>query len=412
MKNFINPELKKSALVLIGIEILLLVFINIGLSFSFNNVKNNYIESKSALIGVIANSHPELSEELLKLTFKNPTKEELDLGKSILKEYGYSENLEIDFVEGLNKSFYKTRKLVSILVIIFSLSLLILNYIEWRKIFDKIRNLTKVSNSILEENYQVEIYEHVEGDFAKLAHKSKEMRKTIKTQIGDLNKEKEFLVNLLSDISHQLNTPLASLVVFNDILSKKNITEENREKFLVNSRTQLNRMEWLIKSLLKLAKVDARAITFNIKENNLNSTIEESLNILENMAIRNMVKLEFIPLNIDIKARYDNEWISEALINIIKNAIEHSSGGQVLIEIEDNPITTKIIIRDNGVGISEKDFPNIFKRFYKGGKKDSVGIGLALSKSIIEAHGGFIDVNSQMNEGTEFCIVLVKGLNG
>ena len=412
MKTFINPELKKSALVLIGIEILLLAFINIGLSFSFNNVKNNYIESKSALIGVIANSHTELSEELLKLSFKNPTKEELDLGKSILKEYGYSENLEIDFVEGLNKSFYKTRKLVSILVIIFSLSLLILNYIEWRKIFDKIRNLTKVSNSILEENYQVEIYEHVEGDFAKLAHKSKEMRKTIKTQIGDLNKEKQFLVNLLSDISHQLNTPLASLVVFNDILSKKNITEENREKFLINSRTQLNRMEWLIKSLLKLAKVDARAITFNIKENNLNSTIEESLNILENMAIRNMVKLEFIPLNIDIKARYDNEWISEALINIIKNAIEHSSGGTVLIEIEDNPITTKIIIRDNGVGISEKDLTNIFKRFYKGGKKDSVGIGLALSKSIIEAHGGFIDVNSQMNEGTEFCIVLVKGLNG
>ncbi len=100
------------------------------------------------------------------------------------------------------------------------------------------------------------------------------------------------------------------------------------------------------------------------------------------------------------------------MINIIKNAIEHSSGGQVLIEIEDNPITTKIIIRDNGVGISEKDLPNIFKRFYKGGKKDSVGIGLALSKSIIVAHGGFIDVDSQVGEGTEFCIVLVKGLNG
>ncbi|HAK43309.1 MAG TPA: hypothetical protein DCM59_12180 [Clostridium sp.] len=107
---------------------------------------------------------------------------------------------------------------------------------------------------------------------------------------------------------------------------------------------------------------------------------------------------------------YDEQWLGEALINIVKNGIEHSEGGEIYIHLEENPINTKIIIRDNGEGMHEKDLPNIFKRFYKGGKSDSVGIGLSLSKSIIEAQGGYVEVRSNVGVGTEFKVVLMRNI--
>lgn len=256
------------------------------------------------------------------------------------------------------------------------------------------------------------IYEEKEGDFTKLSFGFNNMRSIIQSQMVDLKKEKEFLVNLLSDISHQLKTPLAALIVYNDILSKPEITDENRNKFLENSKNQLSRMEWLIKSMLKLAKVDARAIEFSIKENSLNQTIEEVLEMLKVMAQTNNVQLCFNEelAQTQIYAEYDEQWLEEALINIVKNCIEHSAGGKVAVSIEETPINTKVIIKDNGEGIDEKALPNIFKRFYKGGKSDSIGIGLSLSKSIVEAQQGYIEVKSKVNEGTEFKVILMKNI--
>ena len=287
--------------------------------------------------------------------------------------------------------------------------------------------MTRASKEILEENYDVNLYEEKEGDFAKLSYGFKNMRQVLQSQMIDLKKEKEFLVNILSDISHQLKTPLSALIIYNDILSNKEISEENREKFLNNSKTQLSRMDWLIKSMLKLAKVDARAIEFNMKENRLVNTIYEVIDNVAVMAAENKVNIIFennmyeealISNKGEVNKKnknkfmfnYDEKWLGEALINIVKNGIEHSDNGEIYIELEENPINTKIIIRDKGVGISEKDLPNIFKRFYKGGKSESVGIGLSLSKSIIEAQGGYIEVRSKVDIGTEFKIILMRSI--
>lgn len=406
MRNFINPELKRSTFILLLIEISLVIIFNIIITINYNIIKNQYIGSKAALIGTIAKEHPELTSKIVEASFKVPSDEELNIGKKILSDYGYNNSLQVEFVQGMKESLDNSRNEMSLILVGFGVFILVLNYLQYIGIFRKIRNLTLASESIIEENYRLDIYENKEGDFSKLASKFKDMRSIIQSQMYDLKKEKQFLVNILSDISHQLKTPLSSLIVFNDILSKKNISEENKEKFLLNSRNQLNRMEWLIKSLLKLAKVDARAIEFNMKENNLNITIEESLSIIENMAKENNVQLEFTQNEHQVRLKYDNEWVSEAIINIVKNAIEHSPGGEVNINLLENPVTTKIIISDNGEGISEEDLPNIFKRFYKGSKSDSVGIGLSLSKAIIDAHGGYIEVSSNIRRGTVFTIVL------
>ncbi len=429
MKELINPELKKSSIVLLFIVIIFIFIVNMWITFYFNNIKSQYIDGRAALLSTMVEKFPNLEADLVEAAFKVPTKEEIKLGEKIIDNYGYKDNINIMYIDGINEAFKSSKFIFIIIGSTFGGLLILLNYIQYRGIYSRVRNLTRASKEILEENYDVNLYEEKEGDFAKLSYGFKNMRQVLQSQMVDLKKEKEFLVNILSDISHQLKTPLSALIIYNDILSNKKISEENREKFLQNSKTQLNRMDWLIKSILKLAKVDARAIEFNMKENSLVNTIYEVIDNVAMMAAENKVNIVFesnmyeetVINNIEeinkknknknkFMFNYDDKWLGEALINIVKNGVEHSYNGEIHIELEENPTNTKIVIRDNGVGISEKDLPNIFKRFYKGGKSESVGIGLSLSKSIIEAQGGYIEVKSKVDIGTEFKIVLMKSI--
>lgn len=429
MKELINPELKKSSIVLLFIVIIFIFIVNMWITFYFNNIKSQYIDGRAALLSTMVEKFPNLEADLVEAAFKVPTKEEIKLGEKIIDNYGYKDNINIMYIDGINEAFKSSKFIFIIIGSTFGGLLILLNYIQYRGIYSRVRNLTRASKEILEENYDVNLYEEKEGDFAKLSYGFKNMRQVLQSQMVDLKKEKEFLVNILSDISHQLKTPLSALIIYNDILSNKKISEENREKFLQNSKTQLNRMDWLIKSILKLAKVDARAIEFNMKENSLVNTIYEVIDNVAMMAAENKVNIVFksnmyeesVISNIEeinkknknknkFMFNYDDKWLGEALINIVKNGVEHSYNGEIHIELEENPINTKIVIRDVGVGISEKDLPNIFKRFYKGGKSESVGIGLSLSKSIIEAQGGYIEVKSKVDIGTEFKIVLMKSI--
>lgn len=425
MKELINPELKKSSIVLLFIVIIFIFIVNMWIAFYFNNIKSQYIGGKAAMLSTMVEKFPNLEADLVEAAFKVPTKEEIKLGEKIIDNYGYKDNINIMYIDGINEAFKNSKFIFIIIGSTFGGLLILLNYIQYRGIYSRVRNLTRASKEILEENYDVNLYEEKEGDFAKLSYGFKNMRQVLQSQMVDLKKEKEFLVNILSDISHQLKTPLSALIIYNDILSNKKISEENREKFLQNSKTQLNRMDWLIKSILKLAKVDARAIEFNMKENSLVNTIYEVIDNVAMMAAENKVNIVFesnmyeetlinnkeeINKKNKFMFNYDDKWLGEALINIVKNGVEHSYNGEIHIELEENPINTKIVIRDNGVGISEKDLPNIFKRFYKGGKSESVGIGLSLSKSIIEAQGGYIEVKSKVDIGTEFKIVLMKSI--
>ncbi|WP_346886901.1 HAMP domain-containing sensor histidine kinase [Clostridium sp. UBA1056] len=430
MRNFINPELKKSSMVLMVAIIIFIAIVNIGITFSFNSIKNQYIDGRAAMVATVMEKYPGMEVDLIEAAFKVPAKEEIETGERILKKYGYNDNLNIIYLNGINEAFKSSRFILILIGITFGALLMFLNYLQYSGIYSRVRNLTKASKEILEENYDVNIYEEKEGDFAKLSYGFKNMRQVLQSQMIDLKKEKEFLVNILSDISHQLKTPLSALIVYNDILSKKGISEDNRKKFLDSSKVQLNRMDWLIKSMLKLAKVDAKAINFNIKQNSLINTIYEVMDNLAVMAAESKVNISFKnsiyeedftsnksladktnkKVNKKFMFNYDEQWLGEALINIVKNGIEHSEGGEIYIHLEENPINTKIIIRDSGEGINEKDLPNIFKRFYKGGKSDSVGIGLSLSKSIIEAQGGYVEVRSNVGVGTEFKVVLMRNI--
>ena len=191
----------------------------------------------------------------------------------------------------------------------------------------------------------------------------------------------------------------------------KELSKEQRQTFLLNNQSQLHRMNWLIQSILKLAKLDANAIEL-VKENqSLNETVQDAVDALESKAFEGNVKI-VLKEKEEIIFEHDRLWLEEALINIIKNGIEHTQkGGEILIELTESLVYQRVTIEDSGEGIREADLPNIFKRFYKAKtskNKDSVGIGLALAKSIVESHNGMIEAKSEVGVGTKFTITFLK----
>ena len=212
----------------------------------------------------------------------------------------------------------------------------------------------------------------------------------------------------MADISHQLKTPLTSLMVMNDLLQEEE-NEEKRREFIKTQSSQLDRMNWLIQTLLKLSKLDAGTIELKKEDVAAEELIEEAVKPFAiQFDIRNMkLKTDITKAMI----RCDKNWTVEALQNIIKNCMEHMDEGGVLsVATNDTNIYSEIVIRDTGCGIAKEDLSHVFERFYKGKNagKDSVGIGLALSKSIVEGQQGEILVNSEEGIGTKFVIKLYK----
>lgn len=410
-RYFINPELKKSTMAILFLNILFLVAVLSVVQINNNNLKANYIKSLAAVTNKISEEDPRMLKDIIPITTKEVSEQDAKRGMVILKQYGLTPQLQNQLFPYVNKTIvYNTYFIIGIFVIMAAV-FFILNYVQYVYFYNNIRKITLAAKKVVDGEYDIWINEDKEGDFAKLFTSFNSMRTIIRNNIEELNKEKHFLVDLLSDISHQLKTPLSSMFVYNDILLTKELTEEKSQFFLKNNKKQLHRMNWLIKSILKLARLDSKSIEFAKEPGDLNETIRNSIDTLREEAEGVMVKVKF-KKNEEVIFNHDRLWLEEAFINIIKNAIEHSNvNGIINIELTENPLYRRIEIEDNGEGISEEDLPNIFKRFYKAKNSkssDSIGIGLALAKSIIEAHDGLIEVKSNVNIGTKFIITFLK----
>jgi len=408
---FTNQQLKRSSIILLGMIIVFFTGIFFILDFHYDQLKEDYIGILGSVALKITEEDPELGRKVIPLLTKGISQEEAMEGVEFLREYGLDKELQNSLFPYINKTFSTTSQIFLVTCLAMGLFLFIFHYDQQVFFYKKVRRITQGAKNIVEGKYDTFIEEDQEGDFSKLSIAFNSMGKIIHNQLEELKKEKGFLVNLLSDISHQLKTPLSSMIVYNDIMLSKDLPREQQLPFLESNQKQLERMEWLIKSLLKLARLDAQAIKFGKKNQSITKTIEESIKAIQNKAQENKVILEFNQRK-EIFLEHDRPWLKEALINIIGNSIEHSPWGEkVNIKLIENPIYKRITIEDRGEGIGEEDLPNIFKRFYRAKtfqKRDSVGIGLALAKAIIEGHGGFIEAQSQLGEGTKFMITFLK----
>lgn len=402
-----NKEVRE--LILIEIIVLIIGIVSILLlnKYSYETYKEAIIENNLYIIDSIISKHPELENEVIDGIINHNISESESY--EILNKYGLDRLDTVDYLNNnsyINKTIRKYNIIYISILIIFVFSILII-YIN--KIYNKIRKLSIYTNDILNNKYSMDIREYSEGDISNLKNDLYKMTIKLKEQNELSLKDKIYLQDTLSDISHQLKTPLTSMYVINELLYDDKLDKSLKKELLNKSKKGLERIEWLITSLLKMSRLDSgseKLILERVKLINIiNKTIEP---------IRIPLELKNINLNVscsnDIKVNVDVNWTTEALINILKNAMEHTlENGNINIVCSDNPLYTMISISDDGCGISKKDLPHIFERFYKGmSNKESIGIGLNMSKKIIENENGNISVKSKENEGTTFIIKLFK----
>lgn len=302
---------------------------------------------------------------------------------------------------------YPTKSILIILI-----SFITTNILTWYHLYKqskKIKDLSIYMNNILNNNYSLDIRDYEEGDLSNLKNDIYKMTVKLKEQSDLSLKDKKYLEEVLSDISHQLKTPLTSMYVINDVLlTSKKIEEEKKKEFLIKNRKELERIEWLVTTLLKMSRLDSGSETLKIKEVELGTLMKK---VLEPLEIPIELKGQTLKLEYDskMKLNIDIHWTTEALINILKNAHEHTEeNGTITIIAKDTPIYTEIELKDNGSGIRKEDLPHIFERFYKGKEnKESIGIGLHMAKKIINLEKGEIKAFSN-KEGTTFNIKFYK----
>lgn len=381
-----------------------IVFCVISAVFTFiglENIRKTSNDTINQLVNILLEKYPDVSEKEVAEILNNKT--EYTDNSEFLNKYGiYPEK---DWVSYNNQGSYKYMILSVSVCIAFGLAfaVLFLGYLKIQK--KQTMDIAKRIERINLGDYSLQIDENSEDELSLLDNQIYRTTVKFREQAENSRKDKENLQKSLSDISHQLKTPLTSIIVMvENILDDDDMPLEIRREFLNDIKHNTNTISFLVQSLLKLSKLDAEAVKFRYEQVEVKSIVDECIKNTAVMAEILGVRLE-TDCN-DIILNCDRKWLCEAITNIIKNCIEHSHNGNIKITAEQNKLYTKISIKDNGSGITKEDLPHIFERFYKGknSSDDSVGIGLSLAKTIIEKQGGYISVSSELNQGSEFVI--------
>lgn len=395
-----NKTIKKYILSLI----ILLIF-NVSLIFILNRYEykmytKNYNDKINSIISNIKNKYPNIEESDI-IEIINNEKDSED----ILSKYG------IDSITKNDKVNNKIRIISLMIIITFDSLIILIFYLYDKNKSKKIKEITKMISKINNRQFDIDINDFNEGELSILKNEISKTTTMLRQVADNSVKDKLNLKDSLGDISHQLKTPLTSITIMIDnILDNPNMDEKTRKKFLINIKREILNINFLVMSLLKLSKFDANVVKFNKESVYLKDIIIESI---KNVSMIKELKNITIKVSGDdnIKLLCDFKWQVESITNILKNSIEHTSEyGTVEVNYSENKLYTRILIKDNGKGINSDDLPHIFDRFYKGknGSDDSFGIGLSLSKTIIEKEGGSITVKSTPNIGTIFTIKYLK----
>lgn len=407
-----NEEVKSITIKFLIIQVVVLLGWYALLNMGISTLNKKYISSNKVICARILKNHPEEKEQIIKIFTQGPSSSEIKESQNILNDYGYTYELD-GYKNPIINEFKNKVLFIGILFLCLVILAFYLNTFNALKgMFKKVKEVYKASEALVEGDFNVNFAENGEGDFYILGHEFNMMAKRLKESLFNLKNDKTQLKNIISDISHQLKTPLAALVMYNDImLGEAEMDWQDRRNFLEKSLEQLNRMQWLVINLLKMARLEAGAVEFNIESESLLGTVQ---NALKPLIYKIEEKKQKLVLNVDkaIEFKHDAQWTGEAISNIVKNSIEHTDeGGTIEITSEETLLSIQISIRDNGEGISGQNINKIFQRFYKGENStnpESIGIGLALSKKIIESQGGSIVVSSEIGVGTEFNITFLK----
>lgn len=386
--------------------VLLFIIIFVVVIKMQNKVYSKIVNEKiNDIINNVMEKYPEVKEEDILKIINNRD----DSSENILEKYGYDDELSYikELRENINKNLINTAVLIGIFGIA-SLSIFMRYVLIQEKELKEINEYIKEVNN---KNYSLKIEDNKDGELSRLRNELYKTTVILREAAENSEEEKEKLSIAIADISHQLKTPLTSIrIMLDNISDNPDMPQEIREDFIQDISKQVEHMSSLVISLLKTAKFDAGTIKMENEEIDAKKLIDSVIN---NLAILIEIKEIEVITKIDEKAIFiaDYKWQQEALTNILKNAIEHSQPkSNIYIIVENTSIFLKIKIKDEGQGIEQKDLKHIFERFYKAKNcnEDSIGIGLSLTKTIIEQNNGYIKATSEVGKGTLFEIKYIK----
>lgn len=400
---------KKVTIPIIVLSIIMIVISSMILKNKEQEYQKIVNESIAEIVGKIKEEYPNVKEEEI-IKILNKSNEGKSEGEKVLQKYGIDikENPAIEAMENQEQEIMIIN-VVSIGVSVILLLIIVNIYYHSRN--KKIQEIIKYIEAINNKNYDLKIAENIEEDLSNFRNELYKIAVMLKEQASQSINDKKALQTSLEDISHQLKTPLTSIsIMLDNIRENPNMDEHTRQEFIYEISRQINWINWLVISLLKLSKLDSNTAVFVQKEIKVEDLIN---NVVKNLAIPIDIKQQNVIVNgsSDVMFVGDYNWQLEALTNIVKNCIEHTvENKNIYINWEENNFYTKIAIKDEGVGIDKKDVKHIFERFYKGknSSENSVGIGLALAKSIIEKDNGYIICASELGRGTTFEIKYMK----
>ncbi|WP_241422343.1 sensor histidine kinase [Candidatus Contubernalis alkaliaceticus] len=408
MKLTKNPEvagLLKTLIICFAIFTTLTLVAGI---ISIGYIKTNITRHYAAVVGTVTENYPQAEQDVIRLIISDDP-EAVSMGQAVLTRYGINSPDILLNTKSIQNIFVLNTALYLFLALLTGGTVTLVMGRFLKKQYGQIHEITRYAGQTAEGNYCLDIRDNNEGDISILKNEIYKITTMLKKQAEHQKKDKIALADSLADISHQLKTPMTSLLMLNDLLYNVQ-SPEVKNKFLDRMKSQLERIQWLVTSLLTLSKLDAGTITMKKEKVYMKTLVNK---VLETMEIPLDIKMQQVLITGEENTSFtgDYKWTCEAVINILKNCIEHTpEKGSINISFTENPIFTMITISDSGPGIDKEDIPYIFNRFYKGKNagEDSVGIGLAMASAIVEKQGGDITVKSDREKGSEFTVKFYK----
>ena len=389
----------------------LIVFICLFVMFLILNIyeyktyTKNFNNKISAIITLVKDKYPEITDkEIIEIINSNKQSD-----VSFFLKYGIDIDNKAVLLE--NDKSYHTFLIINMSFLIITIASLCILYFRYNyKRKNDIKDIIKCIEQINRRNYELEIDTISEDELSILKNEIYKTAVMLKEAALNSNKDKLNLKKSLEDISHQLKTPLTSiLVLLDNLIDEPDMDSSIRNDFIIDIKRNVININFLVQVLLKLSKFDANTVHFIKKENDLEMIVKEAVKNVSTLCDLRNINIKLNTLE-NAKVMCDAKWQIEAITNIIKNAIEHSKdNSNIVINIDNNRVYSKIEVIDFGDGISKRDIKHIFERFYKGenATSNSIGIGLALAKTIIEEDKGTIAVESN-ESNTKFTIKYFK----
>ena len=416
----VNPAQRRLLVFFLLLLAVVAVFSLVLAEVGARQVMDDQIRQDIALVGFLAGADksgidPQKLVSLMDGRFGDADSER---GRQILAGYGLT---DLNVIDLLNR--YRPIRL-TFLAGVGSLAILVLltaaGWTAWTlsRLHRQIRRIADLASEPVNPAGQGQLNRIAgrEGDLAALAGALDKLRQQSDRRQRALAADKQYLQRFLSDISHQIKTPLASLRLDHDLmLEQPDMPENSRLAFLRQDLNQIDRIEWLVQGLLKMARLEAGAVSMQPRLSPLADTVRQAVSPFSEQIRQSRIRLDNkVPA--DLFLNHDPDWVAEAVSNLVKNALEHTPpGGEIRIEADRTPMSIQLRVIDNGQGLPTEEIPFIFERFYRhdaATRPNAVGIGLSLAKTILAQNGGDLSAASRPGQGATFTATFLTGTAG